>query len=133
MNRREFLKKALLAVIFARAGKLLADEGAKITASASTDKLNSLDESEAQTIDTLECINCGSCLPCPAGVNIPRVFELYNTYKKTKNKDSFMSAYNKMDEDEKAAACVNCGVCMPKCPRQINIPAALSLINKELG
>lgn len=77
------------------------------------------------------CTECRYCTPCPAGVDIPRIFGLYNQYKTSGNFFHFQLVYDKMTEDEKASACINCGVCLKKCPQKINIPEQLKKIEAE--
>jgi len=66
------------------------------------------------------------------GVDIPRIFGLYNHYKTTGNFFHFQLIYDKLTEDEKASACVNCGACLKKCPQKIDIPKELKKIEAEL-
>ena len=84
-------------------------------------------------ITAIPCTACRYCTPCPAGVDIPRIFGLYNQYKITGNASSFRMIYGKMSEEEKAASCVNCGVCLKKCPQHIKIPAELKKIDAEMN
>ena len=58
------------------------------------------------------CTGCGYCMPCPAGVEIPRIFAMYNQMKLTGNRGAFTRAYNALDEDAQASACVACGKCV---------------------
>ena len=76
----------------------------------------------------IPCTACRYCMPCPAGVEIPRIFGLYNHAKTTGNFHQFKMIYDKFDEDSKASACVNCGACLKKCPQKINVPAELRKI-----
>ncbi len=79
----------------------------------------------------IPCTDCRYCMPCPAGVNIPGVFALYNQTRGT-NKAGAKQDYGKLTEDEKASSCVNCGACLKKCPQHINIPAMLKKAEAEL-
>ncbi len=80
----------------------------------------------------IPCTECRYCTPCPVGVNIPRVFGLYNQAKTTGNTGHFRLVYDKMSPDEKASACVNCGACLKKCPQHIRIPEMLKKIAAEM-
>lgn len=80
----------------------------------------------------IPCTECRYCMPCPVGVDIPRIFGLYNQYKTSGNFFHFQLVYDKMTKDEKATACVNCGACLKKCPQKINIPEQLKRIAAEL-
>ena len=77
------------------------------------------------------CTACRYCMPCPVGVEIPKIFGLYNQYKISGNKWLFSNNYNAIPEDSRASACVNCGKCMKHCPQKISIPAELKKIAAE--
>ena len=77
------------------------------------------------------CTACKYCMPCPVGVEIPKIFGLYNQYKISRNKWLFSNNYRAIPEDSRADACVNCGKCMKQCPQHINIPAELKKIAAE--
>ena len=80
----------------------------------------------------IPCTACRYCTPCPVGVAIPRIFGLYNHYKVTGNHMQFRMIYDKLSEDERASACIQCGACLKKCPQKINIPEELAKIDAEL-
>lgn len=80
----------------------------------------------------IPCTACRYCVPCPVGVDIPRVFGLYNHAKVTGNMSHFKLVYDKLDAGKKAGACVACGVCKKKCPQHIDIPAELKKIAAEV-
>lgn len=78
------------------------------------------------------CTNCKYCMPCPVGVNIPRIFGLYNSYKTTgEYRRYFGRIYAEFAPETMASACVNCGACVKKCPQHINIPEELRKIHAE--
>ena len=77
------------------------------------------------------CTDCRYCMPCPVGVEIPRIFGLYNQLKLNNNKSAFNRAYNAIDEDSRASGCVACGKCLKACPQKINIPEELKKIDLE--
>lgn len=79
------------------------------------------------------CTDCRYCMPCPAGVDIPRIFGLYNQAKAAGNVSQFKRNYMQMPEDERASACVECGACLKKCPQKIQIPAQLKKIESEFS
>ena len=80
---------------------------------------------------TVPCTDCKYCMPCPAGVNIPRNFNIYNNFKITGVPHRFNMEYNSLPEDQRASECVNCGACLKKCPQKINIPAELKKVVRE--
>ncbi|MEA3310127.1 MAG: aldo/keto reductase [Chloroflexota bacterium] len=69
----------------------------------------------------IPCTNCQYCLPCPHGVNIPRVFAIYNEAQMYQDLAGARSAYQWLDKKQRAHNCVECGECEPKCPQQIQI------------
>lgn len=74
------------------------------------------------------CTGCKYCIPCPAEVEIPTIFELYNQYKLENDRKAFDEQYQKLPEDARAQACVKCGRCVKKCPQKIDIPKELAAI-----
>lgn len=82
------------------------------------------------------CTSCQYCMPCPKGVNIPSCFEMYNSYHTFGDKGSkFM--YLIMNggigkEATFASQCVNCGLCVKKCPQNIAIPEELAKVKKDM-
>ena len=88
---------------------------------------------DLRKIKPVPCTGCRYCMDCTFGVDIPGVFEIYNDYKKSENKDIAKRAYY-IFTDEKARAnnCQKCMDCMPKCPQGINIPEELEKIEKEI-
>jgi len=80
----------------------------------------------------IPCTTCRYCEPCPVGVDIPRIFGLYNQYKTSGNFFHLQLVYGAMAAGSKASACVSCNVCLKKCPQKINIPAELKKIEAEI-
>jgi predicted aldo/keto reductase-like oxidoreductase len=79
-----------------------------------------------QELARLYCTGCGYCLPCPNGVNIPRVFELANYYRVYGLEDYAVEQYRALvGRDQDAGQCVECGTCLERCPQQIPIPEQL--------
>lgn len=77
---------------------------------------------------TIPCTGCRYCIECPKGVNIPKIFEIYNKYAIYKRKDSFKEEYITIDNSEKAENCIECGKCVKHCPQAINIIDKLNMI-----
>ena len=74
----------------------------------------------------LYCTGCKYCLPCPNGIDIPFIFELYNYYRVYELVDYAQGTYAQMGRDQwlpkiKADACSECGVCEIRCPQRIKI------------
>jgi len=70
----------------------------------------------------VDCTNCGYCMPCPNGVNIPDCFGRYNTAFMFENFEEMKKNYNMfIKEPNRASRCVSCGECEEKCPQNIPI------------
>ncbi len=110
---------------------------------------NSLSPAELELIDRVGvtyrelmqvgCTGCGYCMPCPAGVQIPTCFDLFNKLHMFGNPaeakrfyNSFASGAVLQREPGFASQCVECGMCLEKCPQQINIPEVLKRVAAEL-
>ena len=67
------------------------------------------------------CTGCRYCMPCPAGVDIPRAFSLLNQSGMFPPQiESYRRRYLSKPESL-ASLCVSCGACEEKCPQQIGI------------
>lgn len=75
-----------------------------------------------QALCPIPCTDCQYCLPCPNGVNIPRVFEIYNDLMMYGDESRAQMFYGWLKEEERANLCIECGECLDKCPQMIEIP-----------
>jgi predicted aldo/keto reductase-like oxidoreductase len=74
----------------------------------------------------LYCTGCGYCMPCPNGVNIPRVFELVNYDRVYGLSDYASEQYQGLvAREQDASHCIVCGTCLDRCPQHIQIPDQL--------
>ena len=71
----------------------------------------------------LYCTGCNYCMPCPAGVEIPRNFAALNTARVYGLPDHAKQQYRWIGG--KASMCLACGKCMSKCPQHIDIISQL--------
>lgn len=78
--------------------------------------------------NTIPCTACRYCMDCPAGVDIPEVFKIYNDFAVSKFKPVFKSDYNSLNDSAKSHNCISCGACVTQCPQGINIPEKMSEI-----
>ena len=72
----------------------------------------------------VDCTGCAYCMPCPADVNIPNVFAMWNNSYKYGWKDHHY--YGLKNEGHGADKCVSCGKCMEVCPQQLKIPKLMA-------
>lgn len=74
-------------------------------------------------LSPVPCTACRYCMPCPQGVDIPGVFELYNDAHMYGNLARQQMAYRDFLADgERADSCTACGECVEKCPQGIAVP-----------
>ena len=79
------------------------------------------------------CTGCNYCMPCPAGVNIPRNFRIWNTYHMYQNYNMVKNAWeHDMGEGAQAKNCIKCGKCEIACPQKISIREDLQRVQADL-
>jgi uncharacterized protein len=82
----------------------------------------------------VDCTGCGYCMPCPNGVNIPQNFQIYNDNFLFKDAAFNTFAYNHfLEPKQRASGCIECLLCMEKCPQKIDIPKELKLVHQAFG
>jgi predicted aldo/keto reductase-like oxidoreductase len=86
-----------------------------------------------EALSPIPCTDCKYCLPCPSGVNIPRVFEIYNDFMMYGDEDRAQMVYDVfMKAEERADQCIECGECLEQCPQNIEIPDWLARAHEVL-
>lgn len=115
-----------------------------------------LDEEQLQMLEraaimireypTVDCTACQYCMPCPYGIDIPGVFQFYNSqikagtyavngeqkrYEKIKRK--YLLAYNKaVPTVRQASHCIGCRMCEHHCPQGIKISSQMQRIDRYI-
>lgn len=80
------------------------------------------------------CTACEYCMPCPSGVNIPKVFSQYNSSSMFDDAKSARESYARLKGNGGAADnCVECGACEEHCPQNIAIIEELKNAMQVLG
>lgn len=85
---------------------------------------------EIRKFDELYCTGCRYCQPCPAGIDIPRIFECYtyhNVYGLTDHAKRMMENYVK-NGGKVYKDCKNCGLCERKCPQHLPVRTHLEKV-----
>jgi len=78
------------------------------------------------------CTGCAYCMDCPFGVDIPKVFAVYNQHKIANYRIAFEIGYRVLGEAHNAHRCTSCGRCLPLCPQYIDIPARMREVAAEI-
>ena len=80
----------------------------------------------------VQCTGCRYCMPCPANIDIPEIFKLYNEQALTYTwEDEPSKKY--LDMEYKADACVKCRNCVSHCPQNFDIPKLLEEAGESLS
>lgn len=114
---------------------------------AAAEESNTMTEQELQMIQDVKktyhrlikvpCTACRYCLPCPAGVDIPSCFELYNEKHMFPNFKTYWSYASRLGgtsgaSPALASQCIECGQCEKHCPQHIKIRKELKAVKKEM-
>ena len=93
---------------------------------------------------SVPCTACEYCMPCPYGIDIPRVFSHYNkcinegnvpassqneNYRQARR--AFLVGYDRsVPRLRQANHCIGCNECVHHCPQTIDIPAQMQRIDR---
>ena len=75
----------------------------------------------------IQCQLCRCCMPCPQGIDAPRIAELHNEYLMFGNKDIPALLYRL--EQHEGDRCTRCLRCTRACPREFRLPDIISDAN----
>ena len=89
-------------------------------------------------LSPVPCTNCGYFMPCPNGVEIPRIFQLYNDARMYNDLQTAKNRYTAggrmgLTEEQRADQCIECGECMEACPQMVEVPDWLAKVHAELA
>lgn len=102
-----------------------------------------LSEEESRTIEDIValikgrvqngCTACRYCMPCPAGVDIPGNFRVWNTYHMYQNYNMVKGSWeNGLGDEKQARNCVKCGKCEKACPQKLHIREDLEKVQADM-
>lgn len=99
-----------------------------------TTELQMMDQAELEyrRLIKVNCTACKYCLPCPAGVDIPRNFSVYNNFFMFEQSAAAKAGYTWVPAAERADQCVDCGQCEELCPQHIAIRQELKQVTAAL-
>lgn len=79
------------------------------------------------------CTGCRYCMPCPAGVDIPGNFRVWNTYHMYRDYEAVAWAWeHNLGDKAQAKNCVRCGKCEKACPQKLSIREDLQRVQQDL-
>ena len=84
----------------------------------------------------IPCTSCRYCMPCPNGVEIPGVFQVFNDAVMYNNPQAARSRYSGrlgLQPEQLADQCIECGECLEACPQSIPIPDWMKEVHAMLG
>lgn len=127
MNNEAHIDENLQAADSAFPNSLTADELALITRVRDT----------YQRLMEVGCTGCGYCMPCPAGVDIPGCFALYNTHHLFPGDRAAKFVYlgrhgGILGTTSYAGLCKTCGKCEKICPQHLKIPILMKQVSREM-
>ena len=99
-----------------------------------------------QNYPLVDCRDCGYCMPCPYGIDIPGIFMHYNrcvneglistdsgsdSYRKARR--AYLISYDRaIVKSAQADRCISCRQCEKGCPQEIDISAELFRIDRYI-
>ena len=88
-----------------------------------------------QEREKVGCTGCRYCMPCPRGVDIPGIFQCWNTMhteSKRQGRFQFAQTVGLTKEPAFATQCIRCGKCERHCPQGIPIQEKLKEADRAL-
>ena len=80
----------------------------------------------------LYCTGCSYCQPCPAKIDIPKIFNMFtyhNVYGLTDHAKGEMKNYIEKN-NATSKDCIDCGFCERKCPQHLKVRAELKRVEE---
>ena len=85
-------------------------------------------EADKKELKDAFCRGCGYCSPCTVGISVKDCARMSQMIRRAPSEAWLTDKWQ--TEMEKITECVECGVCMTRCPYQLNIP---ELLKKNLA
>ncbi len=80
--------------------------------------------------NSISCTACDYCMPCPYGLDIPRLFSFWNDHRT--DADCLVRYEREFPRLRRAEHCIGCGQCEAHCPQQIDIPGSIRRIDETI-
>jgi len=78
------------------------------------------------------CTGCNYCMPCPADVNIPWCFSIWNNYSIYENRGHSNWEWSMVKPQNRPEQCTECGECTKICPQGIDVVADLKQVQQTM-
>ena len=88
-----------------------------------TDEIKELIEKDKVQMSGDFCRGCGYCEPCTSGIIIHQCARMFRMIRRAPSKDWLSDYWQK--EMQRINDCVDCGLCMSRCPYELNTPELL--------
>ncbi|MCX7842913.1 MAG: aldo/keto reductase [Clostridia bacterium] len=120
------------------------EENTKIASDAfpdslTTDELKLVSQAKEafERLMKVGCTGCNYCMPCPAGVDIPTCFAMYNNrylLNDTREAFRYLAFLGGAISGKPAYAslCIECGKCEKRCPQNLEIKRHLKAVAAEM-
>jgi predicted aldo/keto reductase-like oxidoreductase len=86
---------------------------------------------KARTV--VDCTGCRYCMPCPAGIDIPMLFDALNNASLFDALEGERAEYRMhvgAGHTAPASACTECGQCVEACPQQLDVTREMASVAK---
>jgi uncharacterized protein len=103
-------------------GRLTADEHALVAAVRDA----------YRELSPIACTSCDYCQPCREGVEIPRIFRIYNDAVMYGNESAARQSYSWIAAEHRADRCTHCGECEARCPQKLPVMEWLEVCQRFL-
>jgi hypothetical protein len=74
---------------------------------------------EYRKLKRIPCASCRPCMPCPEGIDVPRIFEIYNEAFIYEDVKTARAIYQ--NELHDIARCTRCRICEERCVKRLSI------------
>ena len=90
---------------------------------ALTDDMQRIIEEDRKALSGEFCRGCGYCMPCTVGIMINQCARMAQIIRRAPSKDWLTEHWQ--TEMQKIEDCVDCGLCMTRCPYELKTPELL--------
>lgn len=90
---------------------------------ALTDDMQRIIEEDRKALSGEFCRGCGYCMPCTVGIMINQCARMAQMIRRAPSKDWLTEHWQ--TEMQKIEDCVDCGLCMTRCPYELKTPELL--------